>query len=273
MHQAYLFLFACLLIEPQLFAGDKPWEPIIHVTPTETLNCYMGVPLKIPYGLRIASSPVLVSHDDRYHAFVKVETVAHKCKGRQCPGRYDDCDGNTTRLYLAKDSGPFEVIFPSASPKQNHAFVHALGDDRDWLEGLRLVDWSKDNSLLLTESVSWTYDSDSGSEYHPFLYDVPKHRFEQPPVYAVLRKQFFKRIDGLECELDIRSKGFDPENNLVLSAEIKPPGYNGYAGACHHLPKTILYKLRTNTAIELPLKYQPSHYGRFVGQYKINNQR
>lgn len=131
---------------------------------------------------------------------------------------------------------------------------------------MRLVDWSKDGSLLLTEAVSWTYESDSGKDYNAFIYDVSTGLFQQPPVYPLF-KEFFKK----ECEFQVKTEGFDVSSNVILKVSLHcqiPMLQNQIS--CVKTPTLFLYDMRKNSIQELPSNYKIQHYGKFVDPVVVN---
>ena len=220
---------------------------------TEILSCWAGAHFE-DFRSRQAISSTLQSRDGRFSAYIKVEAIAHPAKDRKSP----PCE-NHTSLFLVRDSKDPELIFPA-----NGVRVTAFGDSRDWLEGMRLVDWSADDRLLLVDAISWTYESDSGSQYNPLIYDVSSGLFQQPPIQSALKK-YFKN----ECDFEIRSEGFSPGNGLVIRLKpalpdpndpdeascVKHPGlflYNGTDNSIHQLPTS--YKIHRNGSMSTPAR-------------------
>jgi len=119
------------------------------------------------------------------------------------------------------------------------------------------VDWSANSRLLLVDAVSWTYESDSGSQYNPLIYDISSGLFQQPPIYSALKK-YFKS----ECDFEIRSQGFSPDNGLVFILKPALPDPNApHETPCVKHSELFLYNPIDKSIHQLPSNYRVHRSG------------
>ena len=138
-----IFLSVFFAGAPQAKKND---EPLVSATNPTYLSCtfWTGKAWSKP-AARSARTPVARSpRGFLAYGEVKVEV------------QNDDC-GNTTTLYVAAGEGK---EFRNVYKKDGGG------------NGIRTIGWSPDGDHLLAEVTLWTYESDTGFEYTPVIYDA-----------------------------------------------------------------------------------------------------
>ncbi|MGB0014485.1 MAG: hypothetical protein WBQ03_23020 [Candidatus Sulfotelmatobacter sp.] len=190
-------------------------------------------------------------------AYVEVSAIAFKPRYRET---YTGplCE-NSVKLFLAKDgASDFHVLFDSTKAKND--CVTIAGDAWCALNGMRLMDWSKDGRFLLVELVAWEYESDSEITRVPIVYDTSTGEFIRPDVYHFFDKYYWTDASKKNCEFDLTTKGFSPEANLILTAA-RPPLSSTYDQIfCFSGEQTLEFQLGTNKITPLPSTYKVQRY-------------
>jgi hypothetical protein len=144
----------------------------------------------------------------------------------------DDCE-NTTTLYVAAGEGKeFRSVY-----KKNGGG-----------NGIRIIGWSPDGDQLLVEVTSWAYETDTGFEYSPVIYDAATSAAQED---SAMENALVGHL-GKECSFEhnlIRWK-----TNRQVLVRISPyqdvDGSDEYS--CVKQPKLLLYDLQTNSLIPIP---------------------
>ena len=173
---------------------SKNNEPLVSATNPTYLSCtfWTGKAFSKP-AARSARTPVVRSPRGLLaYGEVKVEV------------QNDNCE-NTTTLYVATGEG-----------KEFRSVYKKDGDGN----GMRIIGWSPDGNRLLAEVTSWIYESDTGFEYTPVIYDAESSTAQEN---SALEKALIDHL-GKACSVK--------------------------------RPKLLLYDLQTNTLI--PISPHPS---------------
>lgn len=223
-------------------------------TDTAMLSCWKG---SNGPNSRIGRSPVISSNaNDR--AYAEVRAIAFK------PKYYETYAGslceNSIKLFLTKRGAPnSEILLDSRLPKNSCVTVE--GKDSCEVNGIKLVDWSRDGRFLLADLVLWVYESDSGFTRVPIVYDIRGKDFIRPDVYHFFDKYY--RVDASKenCEFVLLTEGFSPEGNLIMAASRPPlnPSYDQVF--CFNGKQTLEFELETNKIRRLPANYKVQPYG------------
>lgn len=222
---------------------------------TAELSCWKGH----SFGSRFARSAVISSRaGDR--AYAEVQATALKPKYQET---YSGplCE-NSIKLFLASaHTSSFRVFIDTKDCSA------VAGGDFCNATGVQLVDWSRGGNLLLAETVSWQYESDSRLLRVPIVYDVAKRRFTRPDVYHLFDKYY--KTDSYEekedaasthCDYELSTEGFSPEGNLVLSAS-RPPLSDTYEQVfCFDGKQKFLFDLMNQGITPVPSDYSVEHY-------------
>jgi hypothetical protein len=170
-------------------------------------------------------------------------------------------------LFSAKGGASnFQILLDSSLPKKDCVTVEAR--DSCEVKGIQLVDWSRDGRFLLADLVLWVYESDALLMRVPIIYDVTKSEFMRLDVYHFFDEYYktdaFKEKSepsATHCEFQLRTEGFSPEGNIILSAS-RPPDDPSYEQVfCLDQRQTFLFVLATNKVELLPSNYKVQHYG------------
>jgi hypothetical protein len=213
---------------------------------------------------RLGRSPIITSSAG-YRAYAEVQATAFRPDYQETyPGPL--CE-NTVKLYLAKSrESSFQVLLDTSQPKNDCIAIE--GKDSCEVNGIQLLDWSKDGRFLLADLVLWVYESDALVMRVPIIYDMAKSEFARPDVYHFFDEYYktdaFKQKsdpDTTHCEFELRSEGFAPDGNIVLSAS-RPPDDPSYDQVfCLDKNQSFLFDLGTNNLKRLPSSYKAQHYG------------
>jgi hypothetical protein len=207
----------------------------------------------------------IVTSSTGYRAYAEVNAVAFRPKYQET---YSGplCE-NSVKLFLANaGESSFQILLDSSLPKNDCITVEG-GDSCD-VNGIQLVDWSKDGRFLLADLVLWVYESDALVMRVPIIYDVTKSEFVRPDVYHFFdeyyKTSFFKEKSeptALRCEFELRSEGFSPDSNIIVSASRPPDDPSFEQEFCLDKKQTFLFDLKTNKINRLPSSYKAQHYG------------
>jgi hypothetical protein len=260
--QKYRFAHLVNKIIPREEAQSAIRVPISErSTDTAELSCWKGGDQLVSL---FGRSPLL-SSSAGYRAYAEATAIALTPKHEETYAG-SLCENNV-KVYLAHDAASsFLIIFDSSIPKDE--CFQAEGRSCDIVQGIQLVDWSKDGKFLLADIVSWVYESDALMLRAPIIYDVTKGEFIRPNVYHFFDDYFktdaFKDKPDLSrthCEFKLSAEGFSTDGSLVLSASGTPddPGYDQVP--CVKEKQGFLFDLETHKIKRLPVTYKVQHYG------------
>ena len=222
---------------------------------------------------RLGRSAVVASSGGG-RAYAEVKAVAFRPKYQET---YSGslCE-NGVKLFLAKGGeSSFQIILDSNLPKNDCITVE--GGDSCEVKGIQLVDWSNDGRFLLADLVLWVYESDALLMRVPIIYDVTKGEFMRPDVYHFLdeyyKTSFFKEKpdpSAPRCEFELRSEGFSPDGNIIVSASRPADDSSFEQEFCLDKKQTFLFELGTNKINRLPPNYKVQHYGTWDSRAVVN---
>lgn len=232
-----------------------------RLTTTAELSCWKDSDHLIS---RPGRSPI-ISSSAGYRTYAEVKATAFR------PHYQETYSGplceNSIKLFLAKgDAANFHTILDSSLPRNDCTTVE--GRDSCEVNGIQLVDWSKDGRFLLAELVLWEYESDAMMMRVPIIYDAEKNEFIRPDVYHFFDEyyktdSFKEKLDPTKthCEFELQAVGFSPEGNIILSAS-RPPDNPSYEQVfCLDQKQTFAFDLGTNKIKLLPSDYKAQHGG------------
>jgi hypothetical protein len=213
---------------------------------------------------RLGRSPIITSSAG-YRAYAEVQATAFRPQYQET---YSGplCE-NTVKLYLAKSrESSFQIVLDTSQPKSDCIAIE--GKDSCEVNGIQLLDWSKDGRFLLADLVLWVYESDALVMRVPIIYDVHKGEFLRPDVYHFFDEYYktdaFKQNsdpNSTHCEFGLRSEGFAPDGNVSLLAA-RPPDNPSYDQVfCLDKSQTFIFDLWANKLERLPSNYKAQHYG------------
>jgi len=223
---------------------------------------------------RLGRSSVVASSAG-YRAYAEVKAVAFRPEYQET---YSGplCE-NGIKLFLAKSGeSPFQVLLDSSLPKNDCVTVE--GGEACDVNGIQLVDWSKDGRFLLADLVLWVYESDAILMRVPIIYDVTKSEFIRPDVYHFFdeyyKTSFFKEKpepSAPRCEFELRSEGFSPDGNIIVSASRPPDDPSFEQEFCLDKKQTFLFELGTNKINRLSANYKVQRYGTSESRGVVNS--
>ena len=209
-----------------LFAGvpqaNKNDEPLVSGTNPTYLSCtfWTGKAWSKPVA-RSARTPVVRSSKG-FLAYGEVKVSVQN----------DDCE-NTTTLYVAAGEGK---EFRSVYKKEGGG------------NGIRIIGWSPAGDHLLAEVTSWTYETDTGFEYTPVIYDSATSKAQEN---SALEKALIDHL-GKDCSFEHNLTQW--KTNCQVLVRVSP--YQSVDGSdeysCVKQPKLLLYDLQTNSLIPFP---------------------
>ena len=200
-----------------LQSSNKKDQPLDSATDTSFLSCtvWTGKEWTKPTA-RSARTPVLQSPKG-LRAYGEVQVVIHD----------DDCE-NTTTLHVSRAPGEEFKIFYTKSSSESDG------------NGIRLVGWSPDGTKLLAEVTSWKYETDSGFEYTPLIYDVSTNSAKEIPALEKSLLLYF----GSNCEFEHSVRGWvtDQQIRVRISRTQESEEYEQHF--CVDGPKLFVYYLQ-----------------------------
>ncbi len=260
--QEYRVAHLAKKIIPRALAQSAERLPITErLSDTAEVSCWKDSDHLIS---RLGRSP-FISSSSGYRAYVEVKAIAFRPKYQETYAG-PLCE-NRVKLFLAKGGvSSFQILLDTNVPKNDCITVEG-GNSCD-VKGIQLVDWSKDGRYLLADMVLWVYESDALVMRVPVIYDVTKSEFIRPDVYHFFdeyyKTSFFKQKPDPSarwCEFELRSEGFSPDGNIIVSASRPPDDPSFEQEFCLDKKQTFLFDLGTNKIKHLPSNYKAQHYG------------
>jgi hypothetical protein len=250
-------------IVPRELANSATPLPITEQSAnTAQLSCWKG---RDSFGSRQARSAVISSAAGN-RAYAEVKAIALRPEYEETYSG-DLCE-NGVKLFLAKGRiSRFQLVFGSNAPTNDCLKIE--GRNLCDVNGIQLVDWSRDGRLLLANLVIWRYETDSGFLRLPLIYEIGDNKLTQPEIYHFF-DQYYKTdryeekedLASTHCDYELLTEGFSPEGNLILSATRPPPYPDGDEPVfCFDQKQTLLFELATNKITRLASNHKVQHYG------------
>jgi hypothetical protein len=200
----------------------------------------------------------VLSYSNGGLAYAEVSAIALKPK-------YEEtyagplCENSIT-LFVAKDArSKFQIVLDSSNRKNDCGTFE--GKDLCDVNGVSLVDWSKDGRFLLVELVAWEYETDGGITRVPILYDIATGEFTRPDVYKFFDKYYWSDASKKDCEFDLSTRGFSSQGHLIVVAT-RPPVSPTYDQVfCFSGKQTFDFQLGTGKITRLPETFKVQQYG------------
>jgi hypothetical protein len=209
-----------LTVAPQ---ADKNNEPPVSATNPTYLSCtfWTGKTFSKPEA-RSARTPAVRSPK----GFLAYGEVKVEVQG-------EDCE-NTTTLYEATSEGKeFKAVYKK---------------DVDG-NGIRIIDWSPDGEHLLAEITSWIYESDTGFEYTPVIYDAATSTAQEN---LALEKALKDHLGNCSYEHNLTQWKTNTRVVVKVSPYVDVDGSDEYS--CLKQPKLLLFDLQTSSLVAFPSK-------------------
>jgi hypothetical protein len=260
--QEYRFAHLAGKIIPRALAQSALRLPITQrSSDTAGVSCWKDGDHPIS---RMGRSPI-ISSSAGYRAYAEVKATAFRPKYQETYAG-PLCE-NSVKVFLAKGGvSSFQILLDSSLPKNDCITVE--GGDSCEVKGIQLVDWSRDGRFLLADLVLWVYESDALLMRVPIIYDVTKSEFMRPDVYHFFdeyyKTSFFKEHSepsAPRCEFELRSEGFSPDGNIIVSASRPQDDPSLEQEFCLDKKQTFLFDLRTKKINRLSSNYKGQHYG------------
>ncbi len=135
--------------------------------------------------------------DGAHKAYVTVEATARK----DSPSGQNDCLNQTTLLAQKDPGSPFESVFS-----------YAGGKDAGSGNGIQLIDWSADSTVLVADLITWWYYSE-GWEHTILVYAPGTQGVQKKPL-----KELFSAAVHRECGVEAELAGFLHDGRLAVRA-------------------------------------------------------
>lgn len=222
----FVFLLNLLLADaPQ---ANKNNEPLVSATNPTYLSCtfWTGKTFSKPEARSARTSVERSPRGFLAYGEVKVEVQG------------DDCE-NTTTLYVAAGEG-----------KEFKAVYKKDGGGN----GIRIIGWSPDGQHLLSEITSWFYESDTGFEYTPVIYEAGSPTAQENAAFEKALKHY---LGNCSYEHNLTSWKTNSQVVVKVSPYLDVDGSDEYS--CLKRPKLLLYDLQSNSLIPLPSGSSKSH--------------
>jgi hypothetical protein len=260
--QQYRFAHLASRIIPRELAQSAVRLPVAdRLSDTAEVSCWKDSDHVIS---RLGRSAIISSSTGN-RAYAEVKATAFRPKYQET---YSGplCENNV-KVFLAKGSASsFHVLLDSSWPKSDCITVE--GSESCHANGIQLVGWSRDGRFLLADLVFWVYESDALVFRVPIIYDVTKNEFVRPDVYHFFdeyyKTSFYKEKpepSAPRCEYELRSEGFSPDGNIIVSASRPQEDPSFEQEYCLDKKQTFLFELNTNKINLLPSNYKVQYYG------------
>lgn len=189
-------------------------------------------------------SPVLVSPDQRYRAYVEVESLGPPLVGGTFDVAGPGCR-NTTSLFILE-------------PGQEDYHLAFLQPPLRWKlgNGIELGDWSPNGRYLLMSLILWQFESDWSSA-SILLYDT-KYRIFIKPEHDWIFSQHF----GKNCQVEISARGFSADQAIPIVEAWNRPEELATEKPCLEKKGFWLFDSYRKKISPLPDDYEVKHYGK-----------
>ena len=216
-----IFVFFLNLLLADAPQANKNNEPLVSATNPTYLSCtfWTGKAFSKPEARSARTSIVRSPKGFLAYGEVKVEVQGDNCE-------------NTTTLFVATGEG-----------KEFKAVYKKDGDGN----GIRIIGWSPGGDHLLAEITSWIYESDTGFEYTPVVYDVATSTAQEN---SALEKALKDRLGNCSYEHNLTAWKTNTQVLVKISPFVDVDADDEYS--CFKRPKLFLYDLQTNLLIPLP---------------------
>lgn len=223
---------------------EKKNSPSAGLDATLSVNCDEQDP---PRQLTVAS-PTLVADKGGAGAWVKVESG---------PAR-NGCH-NVTELFITHPNQTYRL-----------AYRQRPEDPDLWGNGMRIVDWSPNGQLLLTEAWQWkTETSDAPVEKRILLFQA-----DGPSVSEIDTDALWADQADRDCFVQVQLLGFTPEGWVALRAHLSThydegEGSKPAAKMCAEKNQVWAIDPVKQSRRLLPDDFQPTHNGTLTKTTKV----
>ncbi len=131
-------------------------------------------------------SPVSSSPDGNWRAYVEVQVRDRECL-------------HTTRLWVARGNGPYQLLY--LMPPKRTAVEN----------GMQILGWAKDSSMLLVRTAAWQWGSDAGIGEHVLGIDARSGMVYEPQLEAMLEGR-----KNRQCSFNIKDAGFGGDKDVSI---------------------------------------------------------
>jgi len=131
-------------------------------------------------------SPILVSEDEKWRAYVEVNVPSDQCL-------------HTTRLWVARATAPYRLVY-LMPPKRT-----AAGN------GMEILGWAKNSRMLLVMTEQWQEGSDAPDRQQVLAIDAGTGMVYEPELKAILEGRKDKR-----CAFRVADAGFSADRNIDI---------------------------------------------------------
>jgi hypothetical protein len=211
-----IFLSLFFAGAPQAKKND---EPLVSATNPTYLSCtfWTGKAWSKPAARSVRTPVVRSPRGLLAYGEVKVEV------------QNDDCE-NTTTLYVAAGEGK---EFRSVYKKDGGG------------NGIRIIGWSPGGDRLLAEVTSWAYETDTGFEYTPVIYDAANSTAQEN---SALEKALIDHL-GKDCSFEHNLTHWKTNRQVFVRILPYQAVDESDEYSCVKQPKLLLYDLQTNSLI------------------------
>lgn len=201
-------------------------KPRLSATDTSYLSCrvWTGHGWTAPTS-RSARTP-LAKSPKGFQAYGEVSVAVHG----------DGSCENTTTIRVASGAGQkFRVVHPKPASISNG-------------NGIRLIGWSPNGEKLLAEVNLWTYDSDTGHDHVPFIYDASTGSTQDfQDLDQVVSRHF-----GADCLFEFAVTGWEADDQILIKVSKSPEEGSDELHSCVQRPQTFAFSLRNYTLQAFP---------------------
>jgi hypothetical protein len=207
---------------------------------------YMDCGNAPPYKSQSACTPVMTSPDGSFEAYG--ETNARADSNGGC--------ANTSYVFVRRGDGDYQQVFLQG------LFKDPNGNEDG--NGVRLIDWSRDSSMLLIHIERWTYASDVGIDDDLRIYDARDGVVTQVPIQTLFGKAGLGKF-GEGRFVDFDPLGFSATGAVAMRFTAKQ-GYevDGTKSRpnCHGKRSVWLFDSSSNRMTQAPYNYSVKKWGK-----------
>lgn len=208
--------------------ANKNNEPLVSATNPTYLSCtfWTGKTFSKPEARSARTAIARSPKGFLAYGEVKVEVQGEACE-------------NTTTLYVA-----------TGEDKEFKAVYKKDGDGN----GIRIIGWSPSGERLLAEITSWIYESDTGFEYTPVIFDAATSAAEENSAFEKALKD---HLGNCSYEHNVTQWKTNTQVLVKVSPYLDVDGSDEYS--CLKQPKMFVFDLQTGSLGPLLSESNKSH--------------
>ena len=208
--------------------ANKNNEPLVSATNPSYLSCtfWTGKAWSKPAARSVRTS--IVRSPEGFLAYGEVKVAVQD----------EDCENSTTLYVAAGEGKEFKAVYKKEGGGN----------------GIRIIGWSPNGERLLAEITSWIYQSDTGFEYTPVIFDAATSTAQENSAFEKALKD---HLGNCSYEHNVTHWKTNTQVLVKVSPYLDVDGSDEYS--CLKQPKLFLFDIRTSSLVAFPSKPNKSN--------------